>query len=108
MEEVVGSIPTRSTNFPPEFSHLHRLRNQLHFGAGVRSSRVRSGTLPSVVWITPNSRDSEHPPSRIRVGKSCVTHLINAAMENAEWDSMAMFLAWDDRGGFYDHVTHRE
>ena len=26
-------------------------------------------------------------------------------MHSPDWDSTAIFLAWDDWGGFYDHVT---
>ena len=33
-----------------------------------------------------------------------VTRLVNAAMEGPDWDSTAIFLTWDDWGGFYDHV----
>jgi phospholipase C len=33
-----------------------------------------------------------------------VTSLVNAVMNSPEWDSTAIFLAWDDWGGFYDHV----
>ncbi|HEY8628056.1 MAG TPA: alkaline phosphatase family protein, partial [Gaiellaceae bacterium] len=34
-----------------------------------------------------------------------VTKLVNAAMRGPEWKSTAIFLAWDDWGGFYDHVA---
>ncbi len=68
-------------------------------------SALRAGTLPAVSWITPNSRDSEHPPSLVSVGQSYVTHIVNQVMQSPEWDSTAIFLAWDDWGGFYDHVT---
>jgi phospholipase C len=34
-----------------------------------------------------------------------VTSLIDAAMLGPDWDSTAIFLAWDDWGGFYDHVV---
>ncbi len=37
-------------------------------------------------------------------GQSYVTSLINAVMRSRDWDSTAIFLAWDDWGGFYDHV----
>jgi phospholipase C len=30
---------------------------------------------------------------------------VNAVMTSPEWDSTAIFLAWDDWGGFYDHVV---
>ncbi len=38
-------------------------------------------------------------------GQSYVTSLINATMASPEWDSTAIFLSWDDWGGFSDHVT---
>lgn len=66
---------------------------------------VKAGTLPNVAWIMPNSKVSEHPSARISTGESYVTDLINAAMQGPEWDSTAIFLSWDDWGGFYDHVV---
>jgi phospholipase C len=65
---------------------------------------VKAGTLPAVSWITPDKRDSEHPSARVSVGQSYVTRLVNAIMKGPEWDSTAIFLSWDDWGGFYDHV----
>jgi phospholipase C len=64
-----------------------------------------TGTLPSVSWIVPNEDDSEHPPASIAAGQAWVTSLIDAAMLGPDWDSTAIFLAWDDWGGFYDHVV---
>jgi phospholipase C len=66
---------------------------------------ARSGTLPKVSWIMPNDKNSEHPPGLISVGQSYVTGLINAIMRSPDWKSTAIFLAWDDWGGFYDHVV---
>ncbi len=63
------------------------------------------GTLPSVSWIVPNADDSEHPPASIATGQAWVTGLVNAAMRGPDWDSTAIFLAWDDWGGFYDHIV---
>jgi phospholipase C len=65
---------------------------------------ARTGHLPNVSWIVPNWDNSEHPPSSIAVGQAWVTHLINAVMRGPQWKSSAIFLAWDDWGGFYDHV----
>ena len=64
-----------------------------------------TGSLPSVSWIVPNEDDSEHPPASIAAGQAWVTSLIDAAMLGPDWDSTAIFLAWDDWGGFYDHVS---
>jgi phospholipase C len=63
-----------------------------------------SGTLPSVSWVAPNAKVSEHPPSSIGAGQTYVTTLINAIMRSPDWSSTAIFLSWDDWGGFYDHV----
>jgi phospholipase C len=68
---------------------------------------ARNGTLPSVSWIAPGECCSEHPASGspIRHGEAYVTRLINAAMRGPDWNSTAIFVTWDDWGGFYDHVV---
>jgi phospholipase C len=65
---------------------------------------AKNGTLPSVAWIDPTNSVSEHPPALVSNGQAYVTRLINAAMRGKDWKSTAIFLAWDDWGGFYDHV----
>jgi phospholipase C len=66
---------------------------------------ARTGTLPAVSWVTPNQPVSEHPPALVSAGQAYVTGLINAVMRSPEWNSTAIFLSWDDWGGFYDHVV---
>ncbi len=66
---------------------------------------AKAGTLPAVSWVVPNSKDSEHPPALESVGESYVTNLVNTVMAGPDWSSTAIFLAWDDWGGFYDHVV---
>jgi phospholipase C len=65
---------------------------------------VRRGTLPAVSWITPAQAVSEHPPGLVTAGQAYVTGLVNAIMRSKDWSSTAIFLSWDDWGGFYDHV----
>jgi phospholipase C len=65
---------------------------------------ARAGRLPAVSWVVPNQGDSEHPPADIATGQAYVTRLINTIMAGPDWDSTAIVLAWDDWGGFYDHV----
>src|SRR5579859_1987057 len=62
------------------------------------------GHLPAVSWVIPSGDDSEHAPARISVGQDHVVRVINAIMSGPDWKSTAIFLAWDDWGGFYDHV----
>jgi phospholipase C len=68
-------------------------------------SAVRAGALPAVSWVAPNEKVSEHPPARVSAGQAYVTSLINAVMRSPDWSSTAIFLSWDDWGGFYDHVV---
>ncbi|MBV9605143.1 MAG: hypothetical protein JO027_08550 [Solirubrobacterales bacterium] len=66
---------------------------------------AHDGTLPAVSWIDPNGKVSEHPTALVSAGQTYVTGLINAIMQSPDWDSTAIFLSWDDWGGFYDHVV---
>jgi len=66
--------------------------------------------LPNVSWVIPNFLVSEHPNDKrlggtIAQGQAYVTSVINSIMRSPCWGSTAIFLSWDDWGGFYDHVT---
>jgi phospholipase C len=65
---------------------------------------LAAGTLPQVSWIVPNGGVAEHPPDRITKGMQYVTTIVNAIMQSSAWPNTAIFIAWDDWGGFYDHV----
>ncbi|MDQ1481785.1 MAG: hypothetical protein QOI44_2646, partial [Actinomycetota bacterium] len=67
-------------------------------------SAAKAGTLPAVSWVVPSDDVSEHPYSGVRAGQSFVTSLVNAVMSSPNWSSTAIFINWDDWGGFYDHV----
>jgi phospholipase C len=66
---------------------------------------AKHGQLPAVSWVIPNNKVSEHPPALVSQGQAWVTGLVNAVMRGPNWKSTAIFLTWDDWGGFYDHVT---
>jgi phospholipase C len=74
-------------------------------GVDAYLAAAKAGTLPAVSWITPSQPNSEHPPGSVHQGQAYVTALINAAMKSPDWNSTAIFLSWDDWGGFYDHVV---
>jgi len=81
-------------------NQLHNIRT-----LGSYFHQAKTGTLPAVSWIVPSGADSDHPPASVHWGQAYVTALINAAMKSPDWDSTAIFLSWDDWGGFYDHVV---
>jgi phospholipase C len=66
---------------------------------------AKTGTLPTVSWIDPSGKVSEHPVSLVSAGQTYVTGLINAIMQSPQWNSTAIFLSWDDWGGFYDSAV---
>ena len=63
-----------------------------------------SGELPAVSWLITGSGKSEHPPASVCMGENWTVDQINAVMQGPLWRSTAIFLTWDDFGGFYDHV----
>jgi phospholipase C len=68
-------------------------------------TEAQSGTLPSVSWVVPSNTNSDHPDALVSRGQSWVTSLVNAVMDGPDWNSSAIFLTWDDWGGFYDHAA---
>jgi len=81
----------------------HQLANIQSLSRYFRAART--GDLPSVSWVTPSGPDSEHPPASVHQGQAYVTAVVNAAMKSPDWKSTAIFISWDDWGGFYDHVV---
>ncbi len=76
-----------------------------HHTPGQFISDVQSGNLASVSWITPpTGLTSDHPPNALQGGQNFVTKQINAIMQSPYWNNTAIFVTWDDWGGFYDHV----
>jgi phospholipase C len=89
----------------PEFSTVHHDHQLGDIQPDTRFYRdAYAGKLPAVSWLIPSGDNSEHPPARISTGQDHVTRAINAIMSGKDWSSTAIFLAWDDWGGFYDHV----
>jgi phospholipase C len=68
--------------------------------------RAASGTLPAVSWVVPYKGNSDHPTHPIDEGQAWVTSVVNAVMQGPkeQWNHTAIFVTWDDWGGFYDHV----
>jgi len=65
---------------------------------------AREARLPPVTWVTPRFPLSDHPEYSMCWGENWTTRIVNAVMRSPEWKSTAIFITWDDYGGFYDHV----
>jgi phospholipase C len=66
---------------------------------------IRADGLPPVTWITPRFELSEHPDFNFCHGENWTTRVVDAIMRSPMWPTTAIFITWDDYGGFYDHVA---
>jgi phospholipase C len=66
---------------------------------------VQAGTLPAVTGVTPSFANRDHPPSSIAAGQDFVLQKVNAVMQSPYWANTAIFVTWEDWGGFHDHVN---
>lgn len=65
---------------------------------------VEDGRLAPVTWVTPRYEVSEHPEWSFCHGENWTTEIVNSIMRSEFWKDTAIFITWDDYGGFYDHV----
>jgi phospholipase C len=64
---------------------------------------ISQGKLAQVTWIVPTFNNSDHPGTPAQ-GPDWVASLVNAIGDSPFWNSTAIFISWDDWGGWYDHV----
>jgi phospholipase C len=89
----------------PDFVDVHRDKQTGNIVPATRFfPDAYRGHLPAVSWVIPSGDTSEHAPARVSWGQDHVVRVINSIMSGPDWKSTAIFLTWDDWGGFYDHV----
>ncbi|MGZ4251048.1 MAG: phospholipase C [Solirubrobacteraceae bacterium] len=82
-------------------------------GAGAPSfpddflSDISHGSLPQVSWLLSGVPDTEHPQfSTVTSGELIIRQVVEAVMSNPKlWQKTALFITWDENGGFFDHVV---
>jgi phospholipase C len=76
-------------------------------------TRAASGTLPNITFVDPPFRDGgggdgvsadDHPHGDIRLGQAFMSDVVHAFMESPQWRRGALFVVYDEWGGFFDHV----
>jgi phospholipase C len=65
---------------------------------------LENGTLPSVSYVLLMGA-TEHPLSDLSLGQRTVRTMVQMLMQSDAWDSSALFITYDDWGGWYDHVA---
>jgi phospholipase C len=71
-------------------------------------SDLQSGTLPAISWVIPTWENSDHAGNDSTTGPSWVTQVVDAIGQSKYWKSTAIFILWDDYGGWYDHVAPKK
>src|SRR3954471_13104989 len=80
-------------------------------------SACSAGTLPHVSFVDPNfgqvvgepagTSGDEHPHGDVRTGQAFMSDVVHAFMESPQFKRGALFIVYDEWGGFYDHVAPR-
>jgi phospholipase C len=83
---------------------LPLLLDKRNVSSGKFEQDALSGSLPEVSWVFPPSGFSEHPTESVLAGQAWTVQQINAIVNGGLWDKTAIFICWDDWGGWYDHA----
>ncbi len=74
--------------------------------------RCSAGTLPAVSYVDPSfqgedqgTSGDEHPLGDVRAGQAFISDVVHAFMESPQWRRGALFIVYDEWGGFFDHVV---
>jgi len=115
LDEAGISWKIYSASYPIAFAELFGYV-RIHRFANIRPITAyyvdaAAGTLPQVTFIDPlfggptNVENDEHPDANVQVGERFVASVIQALFDSPDWSSSAMFLTYDEHGGFYDSVA---
>jgi phospholipase C len=65
---------------------------------------ISNNQLKDVSWVVPSGQASDHGGITDGTGPSWVASVVNAVGNSPYWADTAIFITWDDWGGWYDHV----
>jgi phospholipase C len=96
------------------FDFFKGLHGRAHYDSGKFREDALAGTLPSVSWVYAPHDASEHPPDPgdrsnplvgdVTHGMQWTVEQVDAIVRGGLWPKVAVFITWDDWGGWYDHV----
>jgi phospholipase C len=104
-----GSVPSTIGAFNPLIFFKSILENPKKLARATTDiseffADLAAGTLPAVSWIVTEATVSEHPPAPPDMGQLLAARVVEELMASSAWDSTALFLAYDEGGGYFDHV----
>jgi phospholipase C len=95
------------------FNHLTALKNSPRILPWTQfDPDVAAGTLATVTWLYADALHDEHPPyganagqPTVKLGVQWTSQRVDAIAKSPFWNSAAIFVTWDDWGGWFDHVV---
>lgn len=97
-----GDVPVLSVglgDFPNIEDYVHRFMYDFLDDAA-------AGTLPPIVYIDPNfSANDDHPPHHPLLGQQLISTVYTALATSPQWNNCLLVLAYDENGGFFDHMA---
>jgi phospholipase C len=105
-----GSIPSTIGAFNPLIFFEQVLTNPVKLAnANADISQffadLAAGELPAVLWIVTEAVVCEHPPAPPDMGQLLAARIVEELMSSSAWESTAMFLTYDEGGGYFEHVA---
>jgi phospholipase C len=102
--ETLPSIGIYTDSYSRNLDHVETFPHFLTAAA--------AGTLDPLVIVEPDftgdgvyaSSDDFHPPSDLQSGEAFLEKVVSALIASPQWPHMAIFISFDEHGGFYDHV----
>src|SRR6202521_150701 len=108
-ETILGGILSHNVlsyfqNFQDPTSVLHQNAFGPQFPVDFLSD-VATGNLPQVSWLIGSILTSDHPPAPSLFGENVLSLIVSALSANPlQWAKTALFVTYDENGGFFDHV----
>jgi phospholipase C len=107
---IYSAVPGQPGYFWNAYNGVHDVfHDEGYWNAHVRSTDrflkdIQANALPAVTWVTPRFQLSDHPPYSSAWAHNGITDIVNGVMASDMWEHTAIFVTWDEWGGFYDHV----
>jgi phospholipase C len=86
------------------FGMIKALRGRSTFASAQFAKDAAAGKLPTVSWVYAPTGFSEHPVENVTKGMQWTVDQVNAVVQGGLWPKTAIFITWDDWGGWWDHV----
>jgi phospholipase C len=104
-----GSIPSAIGAFNPLIFFSQFQNNPARLAQATTDfsefiADLAAGTLPAVSWIVTEAVVSEHPPAPPDMGQLLAARVVQELMASSAWQSTALFVTYDEGGGYFEHV----